>query len=210
VNDQFTAHDAGPTTIPLRKALSESKRACAYFIGNRITSPEQIVQFAVNFEATHLVPYPSIVMGTEGFSETRLCWAYSTILVRNGFLKKPSFIRRILTRTGEVVFDATRIDAKEAQIVSTKTCKILRQALRESVEEGTSKRLNEITVLRSHDLAAKTGTSRDNLHLGLTGVVDQLTFSLLLQSKGFNEEASKIAVPIAGEMLRRAKLMGRL
>lgn len=206
VTKGFVVSDPGPSSVYLRRAISESKNACAYYVSNNITSPKEIVTFAEKFGGNRLEPYPSIALGTQGFSEFNLCWAYSTILVRNGYLKSPTFVRRIMTRDSKVLYDATEKfkGRKEPKIVSIKTCKILRQALRESVEEGTGRYFQHIPSFKSRDLAIKTGTSQKNLHLGVTGSIDDYTFSLLLQGKNLHGPASAIAVPIAVSILSKA------
>jgi len=192
----------GEQPILLRKAISESKNAPAYFVANRITSPQEIVEFCKLFSKAELKPWESIAMGSQGFSELSLCHIYSTLLVREGYLRRPSFIRRILDPQGKVVYDNTwSLKNPEQRVISSEAGRCLRQALREAASEGTSKLLMSAHDLTLQDVAVKTGTSKGNFHLGVTGVLDQSTFSLMIQGKQLGGSAGQVAVPVAKSIL---------
>lgn len=187
--------------ISLRQAIAKSENAPAYYVSNELVSPVEISHLAEKFKVT-LFPYPSISMGTQPFPEFNLAWVYSTLLVRNGFLKYPSYIKAICTADGDTIYDSKQMRLrKEPQIISSKTGKILKQALRESVEYGTSKNIKEFISLKSRDVCAKTGTSEQYYNIGTTGVIDNYTFSLLLQSRYLKKDAGIVAVPLAGKIL---------
>lgn len=207
ISPNHIIQDPGPQFITLRDAISESRNAALYWVGNNITTPQEIVEFAKYFDL-NLLPYPSLPMGTQPVSEFKLGWIYSTLLVRDGFLKTPTFIRRVLSIEGEDLYNERMNITKEQQIISSTTCKIIRQLLREAEQRGTSSYLAQVDSLESEDISPKTGTTRKFRQLGVTGAINQYTFSLLIQGEKLNQPASKIAVPIVASLLQCMKRNG--
>ena len=196
-----------PHPITLREAIIRSRNAPAYFAANEILSPDLIVRFARHF-GLDLDSVPSIAHGSQSVSELTLSSIFATLLVRDGYLVEPSFVRRILWRDGHtVLYDRTASSPPAGtQVVASKAIWMLKQMLREAVyeDDGTSRRLLQVAPsLRNYDLAAKTGTSPSDSrykYRGVTGSIGSYTFSVLLQGYRL-PDASRTAVPAAGEAL---------
>lgn len=214
VNSDFVVDDeVREDSLSVRQALIRSKDAPVYYVVNELLTPTYVKRFAKHLQITGLRALPSIGIGSMGVSELSLADAYNALFVRNGFYRRPSFIRRISTQEGRVIYDAREHSQQrsEPQVVSEAAPDLVKQVLREAVykEEGTSNPLfNEAPGLKVHDVATKTGTSPNEStyrYKGLTGTVSEYTFSTTMQGKYLAGPASETALPLAADVLARLK-----
>lgn len=193
----------------IRKAIALSLDGPAYYVANRITTPRDIAALAEDFSAVPIKPYPSIAMGTQGYPQLDLAVAYGCILNRAGFYRKPSYVDLITTQDGDTLFNANKQSCgSERRLVPYHVGLIMKEALREGVQYGTSMALKPLSSL---DISAKTGTSNGNHQLVIVGVINgRYTFLLSLQSTlGFKNEAGHIAVPLAARILQALQAVGQ-
>jgi len=187
--------------IPLHRAFALSSNAGAYFIVNRILSPAWVVNELQAF-GIHLQPFPSIALGSQPVSELSLCGAYDAITLRNGFFRQPSFVRRILDKRGMLIYQNDEVWPGRQEL-SSETCAIVKELLREASDLGTSRALSSLRILDAHDYGAKTGTGKQDKQLGVTGFLDNYCFSLHMERKTpFPGEAQAVAVPVLAKILR--------
>jgi membrane peptidoglycan carboxypeptidase len=201
VSEHFTVRDGfHEAYVPLYRAFALSSNAAAYFILNRILSPMFVVDRLRMFDL-HLLPYKSLALGSQPVSELRLAATYDAIVLRNGFYKQPSFVTRILNKSGEVIYqDDENLTGR--QEVSSESCRIAKELLREASDVGTTHALSGLKILAGHDFGAKTGTTERDKQLGVTGFLDRYCFSLHLESdKSFPGESEAVAVPILTKIL---------
>jgi membrane peptidoglycan carboxypeptidase len=221
VSEKHVVSDLDGRPVHLRVAFARSLNSCAYFASNEVVKPADVVSFMRRFGG-EFIPYPSISMGTQPWSELKLCLTYNTILNREGFVSEPVFVRRILSRTGDVtIYDVDQTPTiRQDQVVSARVSSLIKEALREATSKGTSKYLMELEELAALDLGFKTGTGEGrirgargkntNTQLGVTGFVGDYTCSLLLHGKAFDRVSGDVSVPVLGRILATLKRMEKL
>jgi penicillin-binding protein 1A len=100
----------------------------------------------------------SLGLGTSEVTLLELTAAYAT-LANGGKYYRPTFVRRIEDREGNVLYEADSEPAREA--ISSRTAYTVVDMLRGAVEYGTAVRLRSAPFkLGPFDLAAKTGTTQ--------------------------------------------------
>ena len=182
VNSDFVVDDEIPEdSLSVRQALIWSKDAPVYYVVNELMTPAYVKRFAKHLQITGLKALPSIGIGSMGVSEINLAGAYNTLFVRDEFYRRPSFIRRISTKEGRVIYNVQKHSRRrsEPQVVSEAASELVKQVLREAVykEEGASNPLFDVAPgLRTHNVATKTGTSPSEStyrYRGLTGTISE-------------------------------------
>jgi penicillin-binding protein 1A len=118
-----------------------------------------------------LDPYYSTALGGNEVNLLELTSAYGTIAAQ-GYRASPHGIRRVLDRTGRVIFDA-KISRKS--VVDASSAAIMSWMLRQVVESGTG-----TAAQLNRPVAGKTGTSEHARDLWFIGFIPQLVTGVWL------------------------------
>jgi penicillin-binding protein 1A len=94
----------------------------------------------------------TIALGTSEFSLLELATAFA-IIANGGYQIQPSFIRNIISASGEILYYNKEESIK---IYQNREISMIKDALRSVITDGTAKRANI-----SEDIYGKTGTSQD-------------------------------------------------
>ena len=190
-----------------------SLNAPVYWILNEELSPKRLRHFAKRF-GVDIPAIPAGGTGSTSISELELVSAY-TVLARHGNYARPSFIKEVRTRGGEVIY--SRDEASNQMdgqfLVSEESVDVMRQLMREVTYRGTADTLRSDHNLSWLDIGLKTGTSTyesEYRFFGATGVADHFTFSLLVQGRGITGSGGSTAVPLASDVLGRLNLTPNL
>ena len=124
------------------------------------TGIDSVKLLAEQMGITSTVPaVPSIALGTADISLYDMVKVYGTF-ANKGYRPKPKYLRRIETKTGEVLFNLEEETVLE-QVLSEETAMIMTKMLQSVVDSGTARRLRYQYHLRN-DIAGKTGTTQNH------------------------------------------------
>ena len=181
----------GPTLF--RTGLAKSRNVVTVKILRKI-GVNHAIQYArkIGIEAD-LSPDLSLALGSSGLSLIEIVRAYS-VFANRGMLVKPTFIKRIFDRSGQVI-EENQPECRE--VISKETAYVMTDLLRAVIREGTGWRIKAL----KRPAAGKTGTTnnlRDAWFMGFTptlvtgvwvGYDDQ-------KAMGKGETGSRAASPI--------------
>ncbi|MEM1123971.1 MAG: penicillin-binding transpeptidase domain-containing protein, partial [Bacteroidota bacterium] len=103
---------------------------------------------------------PSIALGTADISLYDMVKVYGTF-ANKGRRPTPRYIRRIETKTGEVLLDMADEELEAEQVIKEETAMMMTRMLQSVVDSGTAKRLRYQYHLKSA-IAGKTGTTQNH------------------------------------------------
>ena len=103
---------------------------------------------------------PSIALGTPDISLYDMVKVYGTF-ANKGLRPSPAYIRRIETKTGEVIFDYEEDQPAMERVLKEETAIMLTNMLQSVVDSGTARRLRYQYYLNG-DIAGKTGTTQNH------------------------------------------------
>ncbi|MEM6321283.1 MAG: transglycosylase domain-containing protein [Bacteroidota bacterium] len=103
---------------------------------------------------------PSIALGTPDVSLYDIMKVYGTF-ANQGRRVQPTYIRRIETKTGEVLVDFDDKSPESEQVIQPETAAMITRMLQSVVDSGTARRLRYQYHLRNH-IAGKTGTTQNH------------------------------------------------
>lgn len=103
---------------------------------------------------------PSIALGTADISLYDMIKVYGTF-ANQGKRPTPKYIRRIETKTGEVLLDISDEETEMEQVIRPETALMMTRMLQSVVDSGTARRLRYQYHL-NNDIAGKTGTTQNH------------------------------------------------
>ncbi|MEM1121277.1 MAG: transglycosylase domain-containing protein, partial [Bacteroidota bacterium] len=109
---------------------------------------------------TTIPPVPSIALGAADVSLYDMIKVYG-IFANQGRRVQPTYIRRIETKTGEVLVDFDDKSPELEQVIQPETAAMITRMLQSVVDSGTARRLRYQYHLRNH-IAGKTGTTQNH------------------------------------------------
>ncbi len=118
---------------------------------------------------THLDPFPSAVLGTNGVTPLDMASAYS-VFAGDGLRAEPVFITRVTTRDGAVLYDAP---AARHRVLSKVTTRKVNQVLQQVVTDGTG-----VNARIGRQVAGKTGTAEDYSDAWFVGYTPELSTAI--------------------------------
>ncbi len=189
----------GPTS--LRTALSHSRNVVTVKLMQSIGIKGTIRLAKSLGISTKLEENLSISLGSSGLTLYDLTSAYSAF-ANNGTLIKPTAIRNIKNRKGEVLFTAT---PKITQPISPGVAYIITSLLQSVVESGTAKKVKTL----NRPVAGKTGTTNNYVDAWFMGYTPELVTGVWVgkdkdESLGRNETGSRAAIPIWLQFMQEA------
>jgi len=181
----------GPTL--LRTGIIKSRNVITVKILKKIG-----VQYAVKYAkamgiGSDLSPNLSLALGSSGISLMELTRAYS-VFANGGKLGRPTFIRRVLDRSGQVI-EEKQPEIKE--VISEETAAVMTELLKGVIREGTGWRIKAL----KRPAAGKTGTTNNLLDAWFMGFTPDLVTGVWvgyddLKPMGKGETGSRAASPI--------------
>ena len=181
----------GPTS--LRTALTHSRNVVTVKLLQNI-GIKGTIRLAKSLGITsNMEQNLSISLGSSGLTLYELTSAYSAF-ANNGTLIKPSAIRNIQNRKGEVLYTSS---PEVTQPITSGTAYTITSLLQSVVEHGTGKKVKEL----KRPVAGKTGTTNNYVDAWFMGYTPELVTGVWVgkdkdESLGRNETGSRAAIPI--------------
>ena len=143
----------------------------------------------------------SISLGSSGLTLYQLTSAYSAF-ANNGTLIKPSAIRNIQNRKGEILYSSS---PDITQPISPGIAYTITSLLQSVVEHGTGKKVKAL----NRPVAGKTGTTNNYVDAWFMGYTPELVTGVWVgkdkdESLGRNETGSRAAIPIWLQFMQEA------
>lgn len=201
----------GPTSI--RTALRKSRNLISIRLARSIGIPD-ITETALRFgfKQEQLPEKLSLALGSGYASPLQMARMYASF-ANGGYLIKPFFIERIESSTGEILFQATPLQAcpycknnTAPQIISPQVNFLMNTLLRDVVQRGTATKAKS---LQRSDLAGKTGTTNDQKDAWFNGFTNDIVAISWVghdnsKSLGSWETGGKAALPLWIDFMRHA------
>lgn len=217
--------------IPMREALARSLNMATVGLMFRVgIRPVVNLSHAVGIRS-HIVPYPSMALGTSPVTLVEITNAYGTF-ASGGRLMEPIFIRRVIDRDGKVILENVALDrprdekpptwesAKQTaqltangvalpanQVLTPSEAFLITDLLRAPVEHpgGTAGKARKL----GRPLAGKTGTTDDHGDCWFIGFSTDVAAGAWLgfderRSLGKGETGGRAALPIWMEFMEEA------
>ena len=103
---------------------------------------------------------PSIALGAADISLYDMVKVYGTF-ANKGLKSSPKYIRRIETKTGEVLLNLAEEQVEQERVMKEETAMLMTNMLQSVVDSGTARRLRFQYHLYN-DIAGKTGTTQNH------------------------------------------------
>jgi len=190
----------GPITM--RKAISLSRNLVAVRLGYEV-GPDAVVDVAKRMGVrSPLMPVYSLALGTSGVTLLEMCNAYATIAAY-GIHKAPIFVRKVVDRTGNVLFEA-RNDSVRA--ISTQVAYVMTSLLKSVVDEGTARSIRYFGF--KGEAAGKTGTTDNSTDAWFIGYTPRLLTGVWVGFDSLRKIANhavggNVAAPLWARIMKR-------
>ena len=145
--------------------------------------------------STELPPHPSLPLGTVEVTPLEMASAYSVFAREGRQIGSPYAIRKVLDRTGRILFTDYRPQGPSVSAMDSVSCFYTVDALREVVRSGTAKRIR--SLVPHGEIIGKTGTSSDYRDAWFVGVTPRVVCSVWV---GFDDNRS-MSVPETGQVI---------
>lgn len=194
-----------PTTI--RRALAKSMNLVSIRL-LRATGVDYNLEYINKFgiPKNRLSKSLSLALGTGNVTPIELNTAFA-VLANTGHYRAPSFINRIESRSGEIVYKqpiqqfcerCEKADNTAPRVMDRSTNFIANDMLRDVVRYGTARKAQK---LNRNDLAGKTGTTNDYVDAWFNGYGGGLVTTAWVgfdqpQTLGHGEAGGRAALPI--------------
>ena len=184
----------GPTR--LREGLLQSRNLVSVRL-LRDLGVQKAISYAqkFGFDKSRLPADLSLSLGTASLSPLMNAAAYS-VFANGGRAVEPYFIKKIIDRNGDIVFQREKKDLQ--QVIDPRIAFLITDILQEAATRGTARKVSE---LKRRDFAGKTGTTNDAESTWFTGYNNSLVTTVWAgfdqpRSLGNREFGSSVALPI--------------
>jgi penicillin-binding protein 1A len=184
----------GPTR--LREGLLQSRNLVSVRL-LRDLGIEKAISYAqkFGFDKSRLPADLSLSLGTASLSPLKNAAAYS-VFANGGKAVEPYLIKKIIDRSGNIVFQKEQKDLKQA--IDPRVAFLINDILQEASIRGTARK---VSSLQRRDFAGKTGTTNDAESTWFTGYNSSLVTTVWVgfdqpRSLGNREFGSTVALPI--------------
>ncbi|MEC9018687.1 MAG: PBP1A family penicillin-binding protein [Nitrospinota bacterium] len=189
----------GPTS--LREALAHSRNVVTVKLMQKIGIKSTIRLAKKLGISSKLEENLSISLGSSGMTLYELVSAYSAF-ANMGNRIKPTVIRNIKSRSGEVLFSSI---AEITQPISPGTAHIITSLMKSVVKNGTAKKVKAL----KRPVAGKTGTTNNYVDAWFMGYTPDLVTGVWVgkdkdEPLGRNETGSRAAIPIWLQFMQEA------
>ncbi|MEM1095697.1 MAG: penicillin-binding transpeptidase domain-containing protein, partial [Bacteroidota bacterium] len=161
VGTEWRPRNSGESTgqlMSIRDGLAESKNTITAHLISEVGPKESAFYARRMGIQSPLQEVLSLGLGTSDVTLLELASAYGTIANR-GLYNPPVSITRIEDRFGNVLYENT---AAPTEALSEETAAIVYDMMRDVIQRGTGRRINNVYGLRDYDLAGKTGTTQNS------------------------------------------------
>jgi 1A family penicillin-binding protein len=167
-------------TMSITNATAKSLN-CAYARLGAIIGLDKVKEMAVKLGVPEgrIDAFPSMTLGAEEVTPLEMATAFAAI-ANDGIYHPPSFVERVLDRSGDVVFEGPE---KGKRVFSVQTARVAAQVMRAVVERGTG----TAARLPDRQAAGKTGTSQNHENAWFVGFTPQLSTAVWMGSPTWNE-----------------------
>jgi penicillin-binding protein 1A len=189
----------GPTT--LREALAHSRNVVTVKLMQKIGIKSSIRLARSLGISSKLEENLSIALGSSGMTLYELTSAYSAF-ANMGTLIKPTAIRTIKSRNGELLFTSV---PESTQPISPETAHIINSLMQSVIKSGTATKIKAL----KRPVAGKTGTTNNYVDAWFMGYTPELVTGVWVgkdkdEPLGRNETGSRAAIPIWLQFMQEA------
>ena len=196
----YSGRYSGPVT--LRSALERSLNAASVDLLIKL-GYQPVMDMARRLGiSSELKPYPSLALGVFDVSLQEMVSAYG-IFANRGILVSPRYIRRVLNRQGQVLWEPP---LQLSDALSPDVAYLTTNVLEGVIQRGTGKRAAVLGL----PLAGKTGTTDDYKDAWFIGYTTDLAAGAWMgfdksASLGYGEAGARAALPIWITFMSRAR-----
>jgi penicillin-binding protein 1A len=189
----------GPTS--LREALAHSRNVVTVKLMQKIGIKSSIRLARSLGITSNLEENLSIALGSSGLTLYELTSAY-TAFANMGTLIKPTAIRNIKSRNGELLFTSV---PESTQPISPGTAHIVTSLMQSVIKNGTATKIKAL----KRPVAGKTGTTNNYVDAWFMGYTPELVTGVWVgkdkdEPLGRNETGSRAAIPIWLQYMQEA------
>jgi penicillin-binding protein 1A len=194
--------DSYQGTMTLRDALTRSKNTATVRLAEEVGIPS-VVNTAHDLGiTTPIADLPSTALGAAGVRPLELVDAYAAF-ANGGNHVEPHFIRKVVDRHGEVVWEG---GAQSATVIDPATAFVLTTMLEDVVDRGTGTAVRAVGF--RGPAAGKTGTTNDARNVWFVGYTPELVGGVWM---GFDTpteivrgaSGGTLAAPVWGRIMKR-------
>ena len=198
---------------PLYWGLANSRNNYSAWIMKQAKRPEAVAEFIHDIGIrSYIDPVVALCIGSYDSNTFEMASAYSTF-ANQGVHIDPIFVTRIEDSQGNVLATFT---PKTDDVLSKRVAYTMITMMQRVVTMGTARRLLYEFGFNDVEIAAKTGTTNDNVDAWFMCAVPNLVIGVWVggEENGIhftkNADGSRIALPIAGKFLTKVFNDGRL
>ncbi len=198
---------------PLYWGLANSRNNYSAWIMKQAKQPEAVAEFIHDMGIRSFIdPVAALCIGSYDSNPFEMASAYSTFANR-GVHVDPIFVTRIEDSQGNVLATFT---PKTSDVLSKRVAYTMITMMQRVVTMGTARRMLYEFGFNDVEIAAKTGTTNDNVDAWFMCCVPNLVMGAWVggEENGIhftrNADGSRIALPIAGRFLTKVFADGQL
>ena len=198
---------------PLYWGLANSRNNYSAWIMKQAKRPEAVAEFIHKMGIkSYIDPVAALCIGSYDSNPYEMASAYSTF-ANQGVRVDPIFVTRIEDNQGNVLATFT---PKTEDVISKNVAYTMITMMQRVVTEGTARRMIYEFGFNDVEIAAKTGTTNDNVDAWFMCVVPHLAMGVWVGGEDnslhftHNADGSRIALPIAGKFLSKVYDNGSL
>ncbi len=191
---------------PLYWGLANSRNNYSAWIMKQAKRPEAVAEFIHDIGIKSFIdPVVALCIGSYDSNPYEMASAYSTF-ANKGVHVDPIFVTRIEDSQGNILATFT---PKTEDVLSKRVAYTLITMMQRVVTMGTARRLLYEFKFNDVEIAAKTGTTNDNVDAWFMCTVPNLVMGVWVggEENGIhftrNADGSRIALPIAGKFLTK-------
>ena len=198
---------------PLYWGLANSRNNYSAWIMKQAKRPEAVAEFIHDIGIkSYIDPVVALCIGSYDSNPYEMASAYSTF-ANQGVRVDPIFVTRIEDSQGNVLATFT---PKTEDVLSKRVAYTMITMMQRVVTMGTARRMLYEFKFNDVEMAAKTGTTNDNVDAWFMCAVPNLVMSVWVGGEEnsihftHNADGSRIALPIAGKFLTKVYNNGSL
>jgi penicillin-binding protein 1A len=198
---------------PLYWGLANSRNNYSAWIMKQAKRPEAVAEFIHDIGIKSFIdPVAALCLGSYDSNSFEMASAYSTF-ANQGVHIDPIFVTRIEDSQGNVLATFT---PKTEDVLSKRVAYTMITMMQRVVTMGTARRMLYEFKFNDVEMAAKTGTTNDNVDAWFMCAVPNLVMGVWVggEENGIhftkNADGSRIALPIAGKFLTKVYNDGSL
>ena len=198
---------------PLYWGLANSRNNYSAWIMKQAKRPEAVAEFIHDIGIKSFIdPVAALCIGSYDSNPFEMASAYSTF-ANKGVHIDPIFVTRIEDSQGNVLATFT---PKTEDVLSKRVAYTMITMMQRVVTMGTARRMLYEFNFHDVEMAAKTGTTNDNVDAWFMCCVPNLVMGVWVggEENGIhftrNADGSRIALPIAGRFLKKVYEDGTL